>query len=320
MKLIKGIANLKKFKNPVLTIGIFDGVHLGHQKIITQVLRQAKNLNGTSVVVTFCPYPLRQLKKHPATALITTVEHRIDLIRYLGADVCIVSDFNKEFSRMSAEDFVKYFLVDIIGIRSLVVGERFRFGRKRAGTVAFLKKMSKRHNFRLHQVNEIPLKGKIISSSRIRRLIQTGQVRQANALLGRKFSLFGKVELGQARGRILGFPTANITPDQEIVPASGVYAVFVRFNKKIYSGVLNIGFRPTFQSRETAVHTFEAHIFNFGNQIYGRTLELFFIQRIRAEKKFASHQTLLAQIKKDAWLAKIILQKAKSPSLKTTLF
>jgi len=300
MKLTRGIGNLRgKFKQPVLTLGVFDGVHLAHQKVIREVVRRAKLLKGTSIVITFAPHPLRLSKKAKDAPLITSLKHRIDLINRLGADVCLILDFNKRFRKVRAEDFIKRVLVETIGVKYLIVGAGFRFGKGRAGTLSLLKKLSKKYTFVIHSLRAVKMRDKIISSSRIRVLIQRGKISEANELLGRKFSLYGKVKRGSARGRILGYPTANIEPEQEIVPAYGVYEVYVRLKNKIFPGILNVGCRPTFPSKKKPSPTIEVHIFNFHKKIYGKQLEVFFIQRIRPERKFASQGALLAQIKKD---------------------
>ncbi len=331
MKLIGNIEGLKgKLKKPFLTIGMFDGVHLAHQSIIKEVVRKAKASEGTSIVLTFSLHPSKILKKWPTASLITSLAHRIDLIKRLGVDICLLLDFNKEFSRMPAKDFIKHILIDVIGINYLAVGQGFRFGKDRAGTYSLLRKFSKMHGFKLRRINSVKINGKIISSSRIRAFIQRGKINQAAGLLGRDFSILGKVTKGNARGRILGYPTANIAPLQEIVPLAGVYAVFVKLDNKIFPGILNIGKRPTFRqetsclaspdtqdfslrsfsgwesalsfpipSKKITSDTIEVHIFNFRKNIYGRKLEVFFIQRIRPEKKFSSREELVKQIKKD---------------------
>lgn len=308
MKLIRGIKNLKqKFKNPVLTIGVFDGVHLAHQRIIREVVRQAEVLKGTSIVLTFTPHPFKTLQRDFASPLITSLEHRIDLFRRLNVDVCLLLDFNKEFSKTTAKNFVKHILVDAIGINYLIVGGGFRFGKNRAGTFSLLKRLSKSYGFKMCLASPIKVNEEIVSSSKIRTLIQRGRIKEARRFLGREFSIFGKVKRGDARGRILGYPTANLVPLQEIVPLAGVYAVFVRLGNRILPGILNIGCRPTFRPKGESSNTIEVHIFNFRNRIYGKTLEVFFIQRIRSEKKFVSHQALLARIKQDELRAKKIL-------------
>ncbi|MFC1699134.1 bifunctional riboflavin kinase/FAD synthetase [Candidatus Omnitrophota bacterium] len=320
MQLIQKISHLrKKFKNPVLTLGNFDGLHLAHQRIIKQVVRQAKQRAGTSVVVTFNPHPVKALEGLTATSLITTVGHKIDLIRYLGVDVCLLLDFNQQFSKTTAEDFIKDQLIKQIGMKYLIIGQGFRFGKNRRGDINLLRRLAKRYDFKLGLLKPVKINGRIISSSRIRSLIRKGRVAQVNRLLGRMFSISGRVNPGSARGRNLGFPTANIIPDQEIIPASGVYAVYIKLNQKVLPGVLNIGIRPTFSQGRNAPHFIEVHIFNFSNNIYRKKLEVFFVRRIRPEKRFNSHQALINQIKKDALTAKKILRPANRPAPKQAL-
>ncbi len=316
MKLIRGIKNLRhRFKKPVLTIGIFDGVHLAHQRIIKEVVRQAKILKGTSVVLTFTPHPLKILKKHPPTLKITSLEHRIDLIGQLNVGVCLLLDFNKKFSEISADDFIRHILIDIIGVDYVIIGEGFRFGKNRDGSFSLLKKFSKIYGFKIRQIKTVKINGRFVSSSKIRSLIQKGKIVEANRFLGREFSICGKIKRGSARGRFLGYPTANIEPHEKLVPWRGVYAVLVKLDNKPFPGILNVGARPTFRSKQKSTDTIEVHIFDFHNKIYGKEIEVFFIQRIRCERKFISRQALLEQIKKDELKARKILKARKSPPL-----
>jgi riboflavin kinase/FMN adenylyltransferase len=312
MKLIKGLKGLrKKYKNVVLTIGMFDGVHRAHQNIIKQVIYQARKIKGTSMVLTFDPHPLKLLKGYTDVPLITSCAHRIELIRQLNVDVCILLDFNKQFSKISAKKFIQDILINTLRIKYLIIGRGFRFGRQREGTFSLLRSLSKNSNFTARRISPIKIRGKIISSSKIRSLIQKGRIEQANRFLGRSFSLLGKVKKGSAQGRILGYPTANIEPQEKLIPARGVYVVTVKIKSDILPGILNIGRRPTFWSKKRSSVTIEVHIFNFCKKIYGRNIEIFFVKRIRSEKKFVSHQALLAQIKKDERMAKSILKARK---------
>lgn len=310
MRLIKGIENLgQKFIRPVVAIGIFDGVHLAHQRIIQQVVRRAKSIKGTSLVITFNPHPASMFSgRGKPVALITSVGHRINLLRNLGVDIVLLLDFNKDFAGTGAADFAQRILIDKIGTSGLIVGKGFHFGRARSGTIVLLKKLLKPSDVKLEQINPIKKNGKIISSSKIRALIQKGRIKQANAFLGRRFSILGKVRAGRARGRLLGYPTANIAPEQEVIPERGVYAVWVKLHHQFFPGILNIGLRPTFATKGNSPDTIEVHIFNFRKKIYGRKLEIFFAQRIRPEKRFASIAKLLAQIRKDELRAKRILK------------
>lgn len=313
MKVIKGINKLRqRYKRPVLTMGMFDGVHLAHQQIISQLVRQAKALGGTSMVLTFEPHPLNILGNGSSTRLITPLEHRIALIAKLNVDLCVVVNFNRRFSQVPARTFIEQVLVRTIGVDTVIVGERLHFGKDRCGSLALLEELSLKYGFKVRRMKTIKINKQIISSTRIRALIQKGKISQANCFLGRSFSLSGRVQKGKARGRILGYPTANITAEQEIIPAWGVYAVLVKLNNKLLPGILNIGYRPTFHSKRYH-HTIEVHIFNFRKKIYGQRLEISFIQRIRPEKKFTSHQALLKQIKKDEQKAKKILNRKIPP-------
>ncbi|MCQ9207861.1 MAG: bifunctional riboflavin kinase/FAD synthetase [Omnitrophica bacterium] len=309
MKVIRDIKNTRhKFKKLVLTIGMFDGVHLAHQKIIKEVVRQAKRIKGTSMVLTFAPHPLRILKSPAATSMITALEHRIEALRQLNVDVCLLMNFNKEFSKISAGDFIKCFLVNKLGIDYLIVGQGFRFGSQRGGSFSLLEKLSKICGFKIREMKSVKINNQIISSSRIRSFIRQGKVEEAGVFLGRHFSIHGKVKKGTMRGRILGYPTANVESTQELIPACGVYAVKVKLNNKVLSGMLNIGFRPTFGPKKKPHCVIEVHVFNFRNKIYGQQLEVFFIQRIRSEKKFAAPGALLVQLKKDELKAKQLLK------------
>ncbi|MBN3039273.1 MAG: bifunctional riboflavin kinase/FAD synthetase [Candidatus Omnitrophica bacterium] len=309
MKRVNGIRNLRsKVRKPVLAVGVFDGVHRGHQRIIREVVREAKRIGGTSVIMTFDPHPLKLLYRKAHAPLITSLEHRINLIGDLDVDICLVINFNNKFSRISADDFIKKVLLQALGIECLVIGESFRFGRKKRGSLALLRELSREHKFHIHKVKPFKVNGKIISSSKIRQFIKNGELSRAKVFLGREFSILGRVVPGRARGRILGFPTANITPHQEIVPLSGVYAVRVKLNKRVLPGILNIGKRPTFENKKDAYPTIETHIFNFHNNIYGKKLEIFFVKRIRPEKRFYSPEALRAQIARDQHKAKSILK------------
>lgn len=309
MRVIKGISNIaKKFKDPAVALGVFDGMHLGHQRIIKRLICKAKALGSVSVVITFDPHPLKSFYENNVAPLITSLDHRIALIESLGADVCLVLNFDQRFARISAEEFIRHFLVRSIGVRHIVVGEGFRFGQKKQGTLSLLRRLGKEDGFSVEAVKPVRVNSCIISSSRIRMLIQKGKVKQANELLGRNFSIHGKVTKGCARGRLLGYPTANIQPEQEIVPAYGVYAAQVKLKNKTMPGILNVGCRPTFYHLRKFSPVIEVHIFNFRNTIYNQKLEVFFLARIRAERKFTSREALLRQIKKDEIKAKAILK------------
>ncbi|MFH1045418.1 MAG: bifunctional riboflavin kinase/FAD synthetase [Candidatus Omnitrophota bacterium] len=306
MRIIKNIQNLRgKLKCAVVTLGVFDGVHLAHQYIIRRVVNQAKNSQGTSVVLTFDPHPVKVLGKNTRVPLITSLNHRVQLIRDLGVDACVIVPFVKKFSYLSAEQFVAQILVRKIGVKRLVLGQDFRFGRNKKGSLALLEKLSQRYSFTVEKIKPLTLEGEVIRSSRIRTLLEKGQIRQANMLLGRPFSILGKVTQGKSRGRLLGYRTANIIPEQEVIPRRGVYAVRVKINGEVLPGMVNIGLRPTFDQKNDVV--IEAHIFGFSKNIYRKKLEVFFVERIRSEKHFHSSRALQAQIRRDEHQAKVIL-------------
>ncbi len=315
MKIIRGIDKIKRpFKKAVVTIGIFDGVHIGHQFVLKKIIRRAEKLKGKSVVVTFNPHPLKILNPQTSPALLTSLSHRIDLIARLGVDVCLVVNFTKRFCSLSPEDFIRKILVEKVGTQEIFIGNNFRFGCNEQGDVELLRKMGKNFGFKVNCIKPVrcslskgvsTLKAdrKIISSTQIRLLIEQGKIEEAARFLGRAVSILGTVIKGETRGRRVGYPTANIDPHQEAIPPDGVYAVEVRLKRRKRFGLLNIGTQPTFSfSRKKPV--IEVHIFNFKQNIYAKDLEISFIKKLRREKKFLSAQQLAEQIKKDCHKAK----------------
>lgn len=308
MKLIRDLKNIRhQFKKAVVSIGIFDGVHLAHQKIIREVVHQAKKLNGTSVVLTFNPHPLKTCRKGLPVSMIVSPERKVELLRQLKVNVCIWLDFNNRLANISAEGFVKHILVDTIGVKYLIVGENFRFGKSRRGTFSLLKRLLKIYGFQAKEIKAVKKNRQIVSSSKIRSFLQKGEIDQANQFLGRKFSLCGRIIKGERRGRSLGYPTANIQPPKELIPATGVYAVEVKWANKLFGGILNIGYRPTFSVKRNTFPAIEVYIFNFRKWLYGQKIEIFFVQRIRGEKKFFSLPALRVQIARDVRKAKKVL-------------
>jgi riboflavin kinase/FMN adenylyltransferase len=300
MKIIYGIKRIKKFKKPVVVMGVFDGVHRGHRKILEGAARKARRIKGTSVVLTFWPHPQRQESLY-------SLKHRLRLIAELGIDVCIVINFSKNFARISAEDFVKNILVKRIGAHYIYVGENFRFGKDAKGDFETLDRLSKIYNFNLKLFPVIKIDNTPISSTYIRGLIKQGDLSAAKKLLSRPVSVLGTVIHGSFLARRLGFPTANINPHHEVIPPSGVYAVKIRFNSKKFSGVCYIGTNPTLKVKRP-LHI-ETHIFNFEQNIYGKNLEIQFIKNIREERKFSSLSALIKQIKKDITLIKSLFSR-----------
>lgn len=298
MKIIRGIKSIKRqFRKPVVTIGVFDGVHLGHKRIFSALTKRAREIKGTSVAITFDPHPAGVLRPGKTPPLLISLEHRIRLIKQLNVHVLILLKFTKAMSGMTAEGFMRNILVERIGVKELLAGKDFVFGRDKKGMRSALKRLAKIYGFKLNRVSMARSSGTLISSTRIRSLIIEGKIGQASKLLGRPVSVLGTVKRGARRGRILGYPTANIDPHHEAIPPSGVYAVRIKYKKKTYGGVLNIGRRPTFYRYSDP--TIEAHIFDFKGSIYDRDLEIEFVTRVRDERKFGTRSELIRQIRLD---------------------
>ncbi|HPD60997.1 MAG TPA: bifunctional riboflavin kinase/FAD synthetase [Thermodesulfobacteriota bacterium] len=305
MEVIKGYKNLnRKLPNPVVTLGNFDGVHLGHQAIFSRVIERAKEIQGTSLVYTFHPHPLSVLTQGGQFLHITTLAEKLNLIETAGIDVVICEPFTLEFSQLTAEEFVKNILCNHIGTKEIFVGEDYTFGSKRQGNIYFLTTLGKRLNFRVNIIESQIKDHIIVKSSKIRELIQMGEVEIAHRLLGREYSITGQIIKGKGRGIILGYPTANIKPNKALHPGVGVYAVWVKCDNKQFPGVMNIGYNPTFSGQELSL---EVYIFDFNRDLYGKKIEISFVARIRKEKRFASPDELKAQIAEDVSAARKIL-------------
>jgi len=309
MELIKHIDKIKKpFKNAVITIGNFDGVHIGHQALFHEVIEKAETLHGTSIVMTFEPHPVRVLKQNGHLQLITLYEQKVELIENSGVDVLICVPFTKEFAAISAKEFVEDILLKSIGMKAIVVGEDYTFGKNREGDIALLQTYAKNLGFEVIVADWIQTSkngpGRI-SSTRTRELVMAGRVDEAKKLLGRYYQIRGIVTTGRNRGgKLLGFPTANINLQDELCPKNGVYAVTVECMGKMLRGVANIGYSPTFDDH---VFSVEVHILDFNDNIYGQKIRVNFVRRIRDEKKFSGISELSDQIKKDIVKARNIL-------------
>ncbi|MFH0790519.1 MAG: bifunctional riboflavin kinase/FAD synthetase [Candidatus Omnitrophota bacterium] len=309
MKIIYGITGIRKYKRPVAALGVFDGVHRGHRNILKTAVAEARNINGTSIVLTFWPHPQKEESLY-------SLPHRLKLIEELGVDVCIVINFNKKFAGVTAADFITGILIEKLRVHAVYVGENFRFGKNAEGDANILKQFSKTYNFKLKIFKIIRVKHDAVSSTYIRNLIRQGELRAAGKLLGRPVSVLGTVIRGISLAKQLGFPTANINPHHEVLPPPGVYSAAVFFNKHPFMGVCYIGTKPTINHRprvtgkkpRDVIHV-EAHIFDFHQNIYGKDLEIQFIKKIRNERKFNTLEFLSKQIKKD-----VIYAKAQMPS------
>lgn len=298
MKIIDGVDNVKqKLPYPVLTLGNFDGVHLGHQDIFRMLNDRARTKKGTSIVYTFVPHPLRVIAPERAPKLLTTYKDKIKLIEESGIDVIICAHFTKDFANISAEDFVREVLSGALGVKEIFIGSNYLFGKGRKGSPEFLKELGKDCGFSVTIIDEITVNNSAVSSSKIRTLVAKGKVDEAAELLGRQYSVEGIVVEGAKRGKsFLNTPTANLLTANELLPRDGVYAVTVDIDGEIYGGATNIGHNPTFKDKK---FSFETHILDFDGQLLGKTLRVFFIKRMRDEMKFSGVEELGAQMKKD---------------------
>jgi riboflavin kinase/FMN adenylyltransferase len=283
--------------NPVLTIGNFDGMHRGHLVLFDKVKERAKSIGGQSAVMTFEPHPIRVVKEGNGPPLITPTQQKLRLIEDTGVDVIFCIPFTREFSAISARDFVKDILVDKIGTREIVVGYDYTFGRGREGNIELLKEMGKQLGFAVHVVDPVRIDSTLVSSTSIRKLVQEGNLSEAKKLLGRDYQISGTVVRGKNRGdRLLGFSTANLELIDELTPRVGVYAVRVHIDDQTYYGLTNIGYNPTFGEGAFSVET---HILDFSGDLLGKTIRVDFIERLRDEKTFESPKELAEQIRKD---------------------
>jgi riboflavin kinase/FMN adenylyltransferase len=345
MEIIKELQSKLNYPNPVVIIGNFDGVHIGHQKIFSRVMEKACELNGTPVAITFHPHPVRVLAPDRGLKILTAFEDKIRLIAGIGIKVIICINFTREFSRTDPEDFIKDILVEKIGTKWVIVGHNYAFGKGKKGTTALLRRRGRKYGFGVTVVRYAKVYGDIVSSSRVRSLLLRGRVCEASRMLGRAYHIEGTVIKGAGRGTsLLNAPTANITAPNELVPKEGVYAVKVSIQKtenreqrtedrgqktdkknvcllsseclssEVYDGVANIGKNPTFATAfattfENIPMSYEVHILDFNRNLLGQEIRIHFIDRIRDEKKFNSIDELEEQIKKDIQKAKEIILK-----------
>ena len=307
MRLIQDLNQLTEpLKNPVLTIGNFDGVHKAHLALFEKVKERAKEIGGESAVMTFDPHPVKVMRPENAPPLITPIHQKIKLIEQSGVDVIFCLPFTKEFSQTTAREFVENILVRKIGIKELVVGYDYSFGKGREGNIELLKELGNHFNYRVHVVGPVKIGETLVSSTSIRNLVMEGRLDEARILLGRHYEVAGTVIKGKNRGaRLLGFPTANLKLIDELTPKMGVYAVYVLFNGDAYQGVTNIGYNPTFGNGAFSVET---HLLDFEGDLLGKTIRVQFIVRLRDEKTFENAEALAEQIQKDIDAARKILR------------
>ena len=307
MELYEGFEGVEHpLHNSVVTIGNFDGVHKGHQMLLGAAVERAAKIGGRSVAVTFTPHPKRVLCNGDQPPLITIHEQKVELIKACGIDVLVTVPFTKEFAGIDARDFVADLLLAKLGMKAIIVGNDYYFGRKREGDIALMKQFGHEMDFDVVTPDWINLQDKRISSTRIREIISRGEVHRAPELLGRFYQVRGKVVSGRDRGgKLLGFPTANINLNDELCPASGVYAVTLSCSLGLFQGVANIGYSPTFDDH---IFTVEVHILDFEGDIYGEDIKVNMIQKLRDEKKFSGIDELSHQIETDIDNARILFK------------
>jgi riboflavin kinase/FMN adenylyltransferase len=297
MLLVKDTSEIAgKCSRVVMTIGNFDGVHRGHQALIKQVMDRAKELGGMSLVFTFHPHPLKVMAPEKCPPLINLPHQKIELFKELDLDIIVNQNFSREFALHSPRDFVELVLCRPLNPVEIFVGSDFRFGKAREGDVDYLCKLGKELGFKVSRVEPVTYKNAVVSSTMIRELLMEGRVEEAADYMSRPYTISGSVTAGDARGRELGFPTANVDTGNDIIPRKGVYAVRVNLRGESRKGVANIGVRPTFNKNSLAIEVF---IFDFNEDCYGEPISLQFMARLRDEIAFSGPEALVAQIRKD---------------------
>ncbi|KAB1068034.1 bifunctional riboflavin kinase/FAD synthetase [Tamlana haliotis] len=298
MRKVKNIETYKSVEPAVVTIGTFDGVHIGHQKIIKRLINTGHQEGLKSVILTFFPHPRMVLQKDANIKLINTIEERHDILDALGLDYLMIKKFTQDFSRISAEDFVKDILVDKINAKKVIIGYDHRFGRNRNADINDLKVFGKTYGFEVEEISAQDINDVSVSSTKIRKALDNGDITKANAFLGYNFMLSGVVSKGKGLGKQLNFPTANlkINEDYKIIPKRGSYIVQTRIDGQTVFGMMNIGINPTVNGSKQSI---EVHFFDFNKDLYDDTLKIEFLQRLRDEEKFDSVEALTEQLQKD---------------------
>ncbi len=298
MKIYKSIYEYNESKSSVVTIGTFDGIHKGHQKIFNKVINASKQSNLSSVVLTFFPHPRIILNKYNDIKMIDTLDEKIEHLEKIGIDNLIIHPFDKKFSLLSADQFIKEYLIEKLKLKHIIIGYDHRFGKGREASVSDLKEYSSEFNFIVDEIDAQEIEKIAISSTKIRDSINQGDLETTKKYLGRFFSLTGKVVKGDGLGKQIDYPTANILieEDYKIIPKDGVYYIRTTIDNKLYNGMMNIGHRPTIGNKEKSI---EVNLFKFDRDIYYKIISIDVIVKIREEKKFSSINALKAQLAKD---------------------
>jgi riboflavin kinase/FMN adenylyltransferase len=307
MRVFRSVEGLPEFKNGVLTIGTFDGVHLGHQEIIKRINQDAAEKNGESIILTFHPHPRLVVNPNDTgLKLLNTLEEKIALLERFGVDNLIVAPFSIEFSKLTAREYVEDFLWKNVRPKKVVIGYDHRFGNNREGDLGLFLEKGKELGFEVEEIAKQMVDDLAVSSTKVRTALEAGDVTQANNLLGYEYSLHGTVVEGHQMGRKLGYPTANIQPNNpnKLIPAKGVYAVRVKLEEQLHPAMMNIGDNPTFEGRKASI---EANLFDFDRDIYGMELDVIFVQRLRSELKFDNIDALIKQMADDEKVSRKLL-------------
>lgn len=297
MKIFHGTENANIMRPTVLTLGVFDGLHLGHQRIMQTVVERAKAVGAVATAITFDPHPRAVLHPETAPPLLQTLDQRLANFEVLGIEQAIVIRFNREFAGKPAEVFLEEIVHDRLHAREVYLGKGFAFGKGRGGNIELLREMSKKLGFFADDVDEVKIRGQRISSSRIRQLLAEGRVNLVRRMLGRPYGVEGVIIRGNRRGHTIGFPTANLKPHNRVTPKFGVYATATLIDGTWRRSITNIGVRPTFE--DTTEPSIETYIFDFDEELYGDVLRVRFLHRIRDERKFSGIDELKAQIERD---------------------
>ena len=298
MEILRSTSELSQLPGPIfLAIGVFDGVHRGHQAVICTSINHASAAGGTAVVVTFDPHPAKILRPKSAPHLLTATAHKLRLIRDLGAAHLLVIPFTREFAATAPEEFVGQLVVNSKPLREICVGHAWSFGKNRAGNLDLLRELGKRFDFNVVGIAPVKIDGQVVSSTAIRRAVEAGDLAKAATMLGRDYTILGTVTGGEKLGKKIGFPTANLSAHNEQFPPDGVYFAEAWIDGVRHQGVVNLGYRPTVS--RTTERTLEIHLLDFDSEIYGQDVEVRFLQYLRPEKKFDDLDALVRQIKSD---------------------
>jgi riboflavin kinase/FMN adenylyltransferase len=304
VRTLHSISELAQLPGPLfLAIGVFDGVHLGHQAVIRTSARHAEEAGGTPVVVTFDPHPAKVLRPQAAPHLLTATQHKIALIRQLGVAHLLVVHFDKQFAATPPEDFVQQLVSEAKPLREICVGHEWSFGKNRVGNLALLKKLGERFEFNVVGIKPVTVNGAVVSSTAIRQAVESGDLKKADAMLGREYTILGTVTGGEKLGKKIGFPTANLSAHNEQFPPNGVYFAKARIQEILHYGVVNLGYRPTVAQGKPE-RILEIHLLDFDRDIYGQDVEVQFIKYLRPEQKFENVEALSRQIELDVHQAR----------------